>query len=90
MEVGRLGKNRKGRPIRCLVMDSQFIAPASMAVFNLQSRTHHRRQIVNALHTDGHVSSHKNESDRFLVDLSASVYQTLDRILEIFESLDGK
>lgn len=90
MQVGRLGKNRKGRSIRCIVMDSQFLAPASMAVFNLQSRTHHRRLFVNALHTDGHVSNHRNEDERFTVNLSTSVYQSLDRILEVFESLDGK
>jgi len=90
MEVGRLGKNRKGRPVRCLVMDSQFIAPSAMAVFNLQTRTHHLRRSVNALHSDGHVSNHKNDNDRFIVNISTSVYQTLDRILEIFESLDGK
>ncbi len=90
MEVSRMGKNRKGRPIRCLLMDTQFVAPPAMAAFNLQTRTHHLRQNVNALHTDGHVSSHKNENDRFTVNISTSVYQSLDRILDIFESLDGK
>lgn len=89
MDAGRLGKNRKGEPIRCLVMDSQFVAPAAMAVFNLATRTHHRQEMINALHVDGHISSHSNTDDRYTVNLSLSVYQTLDRILEIFESLDG-
>ena len=88
MERDRLGMNRNGVPIRCLAMDTQFIAPAKMAVFNLRTRTHHRKRAVNALYTDGHASNHKNVNDRFTVNISLSVYRTLDRILEIFESLD--
>ncbi len=88
MNIDRLGKNRHGDPIRCLAMDSQFLAPPKMALFNLRSRTHHRKRAVDALFTDGHASKHKNVGDRFTVNVSISVYRTLDRILEGFEILD--
>jgi len=85
-----LGKNRRGARIRCLVMDTQFIAPPSMAMFNLYTRTHHDQRVVNALYTDGHAETHMNTDDRYQVNLSTSVYHTLDRILTIFEELDSK
>lgn len=88
MHLDQLGRNRKGGNIRCLAYDTQFIAPAQMAMFNLRTRTHHKQQLVNALYTDGHVSEHKNVGNRFTVNVSISVYQTLGRILDIFEELD--
>lgn len=88
MHRDRLGTNRRGDAIRALTMDTQFLAPAKMAVFNLRTRTHHRKRSVNALFTDGRAGNFKNVADRFTVNVSISVYATLDRILEIFESLD--
>jgi len=90
VKLDLLGKNRRGAPIRCLVMDTQFVAPPSMAVFNLYTRTHHDRRVVNALYTDLHAETHENTDERYLVNLSLSVYNTLDRILSIFEELDSK
>jgi len=90
IKLDALGKNRRGAPIRCLVMDTQFIAPGSMAVFNLYTRTHHDQRVVNALYTDVHAETHKNTDDRYQVNLSMSVYNTLDRILSIFEDLDSE
>jgi len=88
VKLDLLGKNRRGRPIRCLVMDTQFIAPASMAMFNIYSRTHHDQRVVNALYTDGHAETHPNIDNQYQVNLSLSVYNTLDRILSVFEDLD--
>jgi prepilin-type N-terminal cleavage/methylation domain-containing protein/prepilin-type processing-associated H-X9-DG protein len=90
MQIDRLGRNRRGGTIRCLAFDTQFLAPAKMALFNLRTRTHHRQRLVNALYTDGHASEHRNFNGRFTVNVSISVYQTLDRILKIFEELDQK
>ncbi len=89
VKLDLLGKNRRGAPIRCLVMDTQFIAPSSMAMFNLYTRTHHDQRVVNALYTDGHAETHENIDDQYQVNLSMSVYNTLDRILSIFEDLDS-
>jgi len=90
VKLDHLGKNRKGDPIRCLAMDTQFTASATMAMFNIQTRTHHKQQVVNALYTDGHVTTHQNTNDRFKVNLSLSVYNTLDKILTLFEELDSE
>jgi prepilin-type N-terminal cleavage/methylation domain-containing protein/prepilin-type processing-associated H-X9-DG protein len=90
VKLDLLGKNRRGAPIRCLVMDTQFIAPPSMHMFNIYTRTHHQQRVVNALYTDGHAETHQNKDDQYLVNLSVSVYNTLERILSIFEELDSK
>lgn len=88
MKLDQLGNNRNGSPIRCLVMDSQFLAPQQMSLFNLRTRTHHQRRFVDALYSDGHATEHENTRGRFTVNVSLSVYQTLDQILKNFETLD--
>lgn len=90
VKLDRFGNNRKGRPIRTLAMDTQFIAPGTMAVFNIYSRTHHQQKVVNALYTDAHASTHQNANNRFQIDLSISGYQTIDKILSTFEELDSE
>jgi len=90
VKLDLLGKNRRGAQIRCLVMDTQFIAPSSMAMFNLYTRTHHDQRVVNALFSDGHAKTYANTDNQYQVNLSMSVYNTLDRILTIFEDLDSK
>lgn len=87
-KIDQLGSNRDGAPIRCLVTDTQFLAPQQMSLFNLRTRTHHRKRFANALYTDGHASEHENTGGRFTVNVSLSVYNTLDRILKNFELLD--
>jgi len=88
--LDRLGPNRKGKPIRCLAMDTQFKSSKTMALFNIHPRTHHNQEVVNAVYTDGHVLTHPNTNDRFKVNFSLSVYNTLDRILTLFEELDSE
>jgi len=90
MNIDKLGKNRNGAAIECLAMDTQFLAPPMMAAFNIRPRTHHQQRLVNALFRDGHASSHPNTDGRYTTDIAISVYDTLDRILEIFESLDAQ
>lgn len=89
MQLDRLGRNRKGDPIRALVYDTQFLSTAKMAaMFNLRTRTHHRKEAVNTLFTDGHAAGFENIDNRFTVNVSISVYQTLGKILDGFEILD--
>jgi type II secretory pathway pseudopilin PulG len=90
VRIDQLGDNRNRVPIRCLAVDTQFLAPPMMAVFNLKTRTHHQMRIVNALYTDTHVSSHRNIENRYTVNVALSVYSTLDRILSILETLDAQ
>jgi len=90
MKIDQLGDNRNGIPIRCLALDTQFLSPPMMALFNLKTRTHHQQRMINALYVDGHVSGHKNPDKRYTVNVAISVYSTLDRILSILESLDAR
>jgi prepilin-type N-terminal cleavage/methylation domain-containing protein len=90
VQLDSLGSNRRGQPIRTLAMDTQFIAPDTMSVFNIYSRTHHQQKAVNVLYTDAHASTHQNANNRFRIDLSLTGYQTIDRILSTFEELDSE
>lgn len=92
VKLDRLGVNRKGRPIRALAMDTQFVAPGSetMVQFNIFTRTHHQKKSVNVLYTDAHASTHSNADNRFTIQLSETGYQTIDRILTLLEELDSE
>ncbi|MBE7506925.1 MAG: prepilin-type N-terminal cleavage/methylation domain-containing protein [Planctomycetia bacterium] len=90
VKLDALGTNRRGGAIRCLALDTQLIAPPKMAVFNLRTRTHHQQRLVNALFTDGHASTHLNIDRRYTVDVTVSIYNTLDAILRNFEALDSQ
>lgn len=90
VKLDRLGNNRTGQPIRTLAMDTQFVAPHTMAQFNIYSRTHHQQKAVNVLYTDAHASTHQNVNNRFRIDLSTTGYRTIDRILSLFEELDSE
>jgi len=59
-------------------------------VFNLRTRTHHQQRLVNALFTDGHASTHLNIDRRYTVDVTVSIYNTLDAMLRNFEALDSQ
>ncbi|MBI1825020.1 MAG: hypothetical protein HY287_01930 [Planctomycetes bacterium] len=89
VSLDRLGRNRKGAPIHCLAFDTQFLTTSFLSeMFNVKQRTHHKQLFVDAIYADGHASSHKNTNGRFTVNISMSVYNTLDRILDLFETLD--
>ncbi|AQQ71845.1 type II secretion system protein G [Limihaloglobus sulfuriphilus] len=88
--LSSLGKNRNNRPVRALVMDTQFLCPESLAAFNVRPRTHHRLQIVNILFAEGHVSSSSNADSRFTVDLTdfSEVRNAFSKILAVLEEAD--
>lgn len=90
MKIDQLGENRNGNRVRCLAVDTQLVAPPMLAVFNLKTRTHHQRQMLNSLYVDGNVMARKNLDNRYIIDVSVSVYDTLDRILTVLESLDPR
>ena len=87
-----LGDNRNGKPIRALVMDTQFLCPPDLADFNVLPSTHHRQQFVNILFSDGHVVSRSNSDARFTVDVRdySQIRQAFDKILQVLETADGE
>jgi len=84
------GNNRNGKPIRALVIDSQFLCSPEVAAFNVRPGTHHKQKYANVLFSDGHVSSLSNRDRRFTVDLqnNADLHNAFNRILQALEAAD--
>ena len=90
LKLDNLGKNRQGQPIGALAVDSMFLCPEDLAVFNVKPRTHHRRLVADILFSDAHVVSRRNQDDRFTVDARdyAEVRDAFDKILKVLEQAD--
>lgn len=90
ISLDKLGNNRNGRPIRALVIDTQFLCPPDLESFNIKPRTNHRQKFANTLFWDGHALSLPNRDGRFTVDLSdpADLQNAFDKILSVLERAD--
>jgi prepilin-type N-terminal cleavage/methylation domain-containing protein/prepilin-type processing-associated H-X9-DG protein len=90
IQLDNLGSNRKGQPIRALVMDTEFLCPPGLESFNIVPRTNHRQRLVNILFADGHAASRLNQDGRFTVDLEdyAQIEDGFNRILGVLEQAD--
>jgi prepilin-type N-terminal cleavage/methylation domain-containing protein len=88
--LDKLGDNRNGRPIRALVIDTQFLCPPDLESFNIKPRTNHRQKFANTLFSDGHTISLPNRDGRFTVDLTnpADLQNAFDKILSALEQAD--
>ena len=86
------GTNRLGQTIRALALDTQFLCPPDLEVFNVKPHTHHQQKLTSILFTDGHVVSHPNRDARFTVDLSdyAALHDAFNKILQAFEQADAE
>ena len=92
LALDHLGNNRQGLPIRALAMDTLFLCPPDLALFNIKPRTHHRQQFVDILFADGHAVSRPNRNDRFVVDLRnyAEIRDAFNKILGVLEQADAE
>lgn len=90
VRLTNLGRNREGAPIRVLVLDTQFLCPPDLEVFNVLQRTHHQQKVANALLWDGGARSLGNRDRRFTVDLRdyAELHDAFNKILATFERAD--
>lgn len=89
--LASLGENRRGKPIRALVMDSQFICAPGLKGFGVVTRTHHKALFTNVLYVDGSVTTFPNDKAEFNVDITGggNAYESFDIILKAFELVDG-
>jgi prepilin-type processing-associated H-X9-DG protein len=92
IQLDNLGTNRNGVAIQALVIDTMFLCPPGLEVFNVRPRTHHRRKAAGILFADGHAATRLNDDDRFTVDLSsyADLYDAFSRILRVLETADAE
>lgn len=90
LALDNLGNNRNGRPIRALMLDSQFLCSGDVATYGVKPNTHHRQKITGILFSDAHVTAPVNNSQRFTVDLrnNADLYDAFNRILRVLEAAD--
>lgn len=90
IKLADLGKNRNGRPVRALAIDSMFLCPPNLASWNVKPYTHHKQKFANILFSDGHSESCSNEDGRFTVDVRdySQLRNTFSKILEVLEQAD--
>jgi len=90
LQLDHLGDNRNGLPIRALAIDTQFLCPPDLAVFNVKPRTHHLQRSADILFSDGHVLSGPNADGQFTVNLLnyADISDAFDKILQVLEHAD--
>ena len=90
LQLDRLGENRNGVPIRALAIDTEFLCPPDLAVFNVKPHTHHQQRFVDILFSDGHARSRPNNDGRFLVDARdySQIRDSFSKILKVLEQGD--
>lgn len=92
LRLDSLGQNRNGLPIRALVIDTLFLCPDELAVFNVKPRTHHQQRSATMLFADGHAFSRLNKDNRFTVDVTdySQIRDAFNKILQVFEQADAE
>ena len=90
IRLDNLGLNRNGAPIRALAIDTMFLCPPDLEVFNVKPRTHHRQKSADILFADGHTVSRANGDARWTVDLRdySELRDAFNRILKVLEQAD--
>jgi prepilin-type N-terminal cleavage/methylation domain-containing protein/prepilin-type processing-associated H-X9-DG protein len=90
IKLEELGDNRNGQPIRALAMDTIFLCPPELEIFNVKTRTHHRQKSATILFADGHAFSSLNRTNRFTVDVTdySQIRDAFNKILQVFERAD--
>ncbi len=88
IRLSDLGKNSKGQPIAALATDVQFLAHASLAWFQVKTRTNHQRTASNILFAAGNVTTVSNRNDMLTVNIGTYPHDALERILAMFELAD--
>lgn len=90
LKLDNLGQNRKGVPIRALMLDSLFLCPPDLGTFNVKQRTHHQKYFADILWSDGRVISRKTLNGRYIVDVRdySQLRDSFSKILGAFEEAD--
>ena len=90
LDLDKLGENRNGFPIRALVIDTEFLCPPDLAVFNVKPHTNHRQRVANILFADSHARTRPNQDGRWTVDARDynDVRNAFDKILKVLEQGD--
>ncbi len=92
LSLDHLGLNTHGQPIRALALDTEYLAPAALAVYGVKTATHHQQKSVNILFADGHTVNRPNGDGRFTVNVLAngSILNSFSLILQALETADAE
>ena len=73
-----------------MVIDTEYLAPANLAVYGVKTTTHHSQRFANILFSDGHAVSRPNADGRFTVNVLdyMQILNSFDKILQTFEIAD--
>ena len=90
LQLDNLGLNRNGQAVRALAIDTLFLCPPSLEMFNVKPRTQHQQRFADILYADGSAASRPNRDARYTVDLQSygDLYDAFDRILSVLEQAD--
>ena len=90
IRLDNLGANRTGKPVRALVIDTQFQVPPEFDAFGIRPRTHHGEKLANVVYADGHAASLSNAGRQYTVtlDSSESLRDAFGQILGVLEKAD--
>ena len=85
-----LGLNRNGAPIRALCIDTIFLCPPGLDMFNVIPRTHHLQRSASILFADAHVAARPNTDGRWTVNVTdyAELRDSFNKILTVLETAD--
>jgi prepilin-type N-terminal cleavage/methylation domain-containing protein len=90
VRIDNLGVNRNGKLIRALAVDTNLLVNPNYAMFGIYTRTHHQRELSNALYSDGHSATLRNDAGQTDVPLDGVPHTALGRILEVLEWADAQ
>ncbi len=87
-----MGVNRDGQPIKALAIDTLFLCPPGLGIFNVKPRTHHHQKFADILFVDGSAVSRRNRDARFTVDVRnyGDLHEAFSRILGVLERADAE
>jgi prepilin-type N-terminal cleavage/methylation domain-containing protein len=92
IRLENLGQNRNGLPIRALCIDTIFLCPPGLEMFNVIPRTHHQQRNASILFADAHVVSRPNGNARWTVNVAdyGELLNSFNKILTVLETADGE
>ena len=91
IRLDSLGNNSQGQPIRALAIDTQFLCPPQLALFQVTPSTHHQQKFADILFSDGHAVARPNANSQFTVNLPlGAAQQAFAMILGVLEKADSE
>jgi hypothetical protein len=91
LRLDNLGLNSRGQPIRALAIDTEFLCPPSLALFDVTPSTHHQQKFADIMFSDGHAASRPNVTNQFTVNLPlGGAQQAFALIMDVLETADAQ